>query len=199
MRMKVNLLGNFDYAVLTSPDGFCRSAERSVLWTQTQLKTAEGADKQKQRRAFLESITASFREGDVLFVHGSASRPLNEYLFREDTFNQQKMERIWASFDRICFSGHTHIPGVFLKKMTWEFIYSEECEKGFPIGNEKLICNVGAVGQPRDGDKRACYALFDGERIWLRRVAYDIDATIRKVHAIEELDDFIGDRLREGR
>lgn len=104
-------------------------------------------------------------------------------------------------FDRICFCGHTHIPGVFLERShgQWEFIHGEECERGFPVTGGTVICNVGAVGQPRDDDERACYALFDGVRIWLRRVEYDMEATIRKIYAVRQLDDFLGDRLREGR
>lgn len=59
--------------------------------------------------------------------------------------------------------------------------------------------NVGSVGQPRDGDWRACYVLFDGDTIRFRRVEYDVETTVRKIHAEPELDRVLGDRLREGR
>jgi diadenosine tetraphosphatase ApaH/serine/threonine PP2A family protein phosphatase len=62
-----------------------------------------------------------------------------------------------------------------------------------------VICNVGAVGYPRDGDWRACYVLFDGEVIWFRRVEYDVETTIRKIDAIPMLANHFGDGLREGR
>jgi len=55
------------------------------------------------------------------------------------------------------------------------------------------------VGQPRDGDWRACYVLLDGDTIRFRRVAYDVEATVRKIHAESELDRVLGDRLRQGR
>jgi hypothetical protein len=76
------------------------------------------------------------------------------------------------------------------------------------------LINVGSVGQPRDGDPRACYVILDdgqsaGEdgangsvhspRITYRRVAYDFEKTIQKIYGISELEPFLGDRLRQGR
>lgn len=200
-RMSVVLKGNFDQAVMFTPDGFCLAAQQSVLWTQAQLETAQGIAARKQRENFLAGLAGSNREGNILYVHGSARNPLNEYVFPEDIHNERKMARIGEMFGSLCFAGHTHIPGVFLEreKDKWEFIFPEECARGFPVAGCKLICNVGAVGQPRDDDERACYALFDGDRIWFRRVEYDVEATIRKIYAVPELADFLGDRLRAGR
>ena len=59
--------------------------------------------------------------------------------------------------------------------------------------------NVGSVGQPRDGDWRACYVTVDGWDVTWHRVPYDVDTTVAKIYAIPELDNFLGDRLREGR
>jgi diadenosine tetraphosphatase ApaH/serine/threonine PP2A family protein phosphatase len=201
LEMQMVLLGNFDHAVLFGADGFCETAERSVLWSRAQLDAAKDSPAGRRRAEFLASLPRSHRERDVLYVHGSARNPLNEYVVPEDIYNPRKMERIGAVFDRLCFGGHTHIPGVFLERSRgkWEFLHAEECERGFPVRGRKLICNVGSVGQPRDDDERACYALFDGERISLRRVEYDIEATVRKIYAVPELADFLGDRLREGR
>src|SRR5207245_215152 len=53
--------------------------------------------------------------------------------------------------------------------------------------------------QPRDNDPRDCYVLFDGETIRYRRVAYDFESTIKKIYAVPELENFLGDRLRDGR
>jgi diadenosine tetraphosphatase ApaH/serine/threonine PP2A family protein phosphatase len=137
----------------------------------------------------------------VLYVHGSARNPLNEYVFPEDIYNPRKLERIGAVSGALCFAGHTHIPGVFRQqsRASWEFLHPEECERGLPVRGEKLIVNVGSVGQPRDDDERACYVVFDGERLRFRRVDYDYKTTARKIYAIPELDDIFGDRLREGR
>jgi hypothetical protein len=55
------------------------------------------------------------------------------------------------------------------------------------------------VGQPRDGDPRASYVLLDDQRVYFRRVEYALETTVAKIHAIPELDNFLGDRLRDGR
>lgn len=62
----------------------------------------------------------------------------------------------------------------------------------------KTLINVGSVGQPRDGDWRACYVLLDGPRVTFRGVEYDVDETVRRIHAIPQLDRRLGDRLRTG-
>jgi len=62
-----------------------------------------------------------------------------------------------------------------------------------------MLCNVGSVGQPRDGDWRSCYALFDGAEVRFRRIEYDVETTINKMRAVPELAGFLADRLRLGR
>ena len=61
------------------------------------------------------------------------------------------------------------------------------------------MVNVGSVGQPRDSDRRACYVVLTDEKIAFRRVDYDIEKTVEKIYNIPELDNMLGDRLREGR
>jgi diadenosine tetraphosphatase ApaH/serine/threonine PP2A family protein phosphatase len=107
------------------------------------------------------------------------------------------MERIFALVDRYCFQGHTHIPGIFLESLS--FLSPEEIDLTYELTPEKAVMNVGSVGQPRDGDPRACYVLLDGQTVQYRRVPYDIEQTIAKIYKIPELDNFLGDRLREGR
>jgi diadenosine tetraphosphatase ApaH/serine/threonine PP2A family protein phosphatase len=200
-RMTLALKVNFDQAVLSTPDGFSPIAGRSVLWTQIQLGVEPDATVRRERASFLANLQSSHREGEFLFVHGSARDPLYEYVFPEDVHNEQKMARIGERSGQLCFCGHTHIPGVFVERRPgrWEFIQPEECKRGFPVAGQRIICNVGSVGQPRDGDERACYVSFDGERVWFHRVRYDVETTIRKIRAVPELDDFLGDRLRKGR
>jgi len=62
-----------------------------------------------------------------------------------------------------------------------------------------MVINVGSVGQPRDGDWRSCYLILDDTSVEFRRVEYDINKTVEKIFAIPELDNFLGERLREGR
>ncbi|MGL4550368.1 MAG: metallophosphoesterase family protein [Gemmataceae bacterium] len=111
------------------------------------------------------------------------------------------MQRVFDLMPALCFNGHTHVPGLWIQEgpEAWTFIAPEDCRDGFRLDGRKLICNVGAVGQPRDGDPRACYVLCDGERLWFRRVRYDVETTRRKIHANPQLADYLGDRLREGR
>jgi diadenosine tetraphosphatase ApaH/serine/threonine PP2A family protein phosphatase len=199
---RLTLLGNFDYAVLHGADGFGAAAERSILWTRKILQSGSGdALAPGPWRTWLEALPQAFRDAGALYVHGSPRRPLHEYLFPEEIYNPKKLTAIAAMFDGLCFCGHTHLPGVFLldRPGKWDYLTPDECGSGFTVGGRKLICNVGSVGQPRDQDPRASYVVFDGVRVRFRRVEYDFEATIRKVHAIPEIDNFLGDRLREGR
>jgi len=67
------------------------------------------------------------------------------------------------------------------------------------LGSQKALVNIGSVGQPRDTNPDACYVILDDKRVIFRRVEYDVDATIKKICGIPQLDNFLGDRLREGR
>ena len=133
------------------------------------------------------------------------------------------MERLFQLVDRYCFQGHTHVPGVFTE--SFQFYAPEEIDNEYTLGEGKLMVNVGSVGQPRDGDPRACYVILDDGRpsrngaggdaaserrrsaghgsgpirITYRRLSYDFETTIQKIYAIPELEPFLGDRLRQGR
>jgi diadenosine tetraphosphatase ApaH/serine/threonine PP2A family protein phosphatase len=67
------------------------------------------------------------------------------------------------------------------------------------LTDEKAIINVGSVGQPRDRDPRSSFVIVTDTAIEFVRVPYDVDATVRKVEAIPELDNFLGTRLLDGR
>jgi diadenosine tetraphosphatase ApaH/serine/threonine PP2A family protein phosphatase len=198
----VTLLGNHDQAVLFDPDGFGLFAERAIFWTREQLE-APFPDRvaAARRMEFLLGLRPAYQEGDHLYVHGSPRNPLNEYVFPEDVCNQRKMERIFALVERCCFQGHTHVPGVFREQTPgqWNFLSPEDTDDVHVLGTGKVLVNVGSVGQPRDGNWRACYVLFDGNVVRFRRVEYDIEKTIRKIHDTEGLANWLGDRLRDGR
>jgi diadenosine tetraphosphatase ApaH/serine/threonine PP2A family protein phosphatase len=202
-KCRIVLLGNHDQGAMFDPEGFNPPAERAIFWTRAQLETSsEARTVREERWEFLAERPRTFRENGMLFVHGSARNPLNEYVFPEDIYNHRKMERIFALVERYCFQGHTHVPGIFIEQLpddVYQFHSPEEIESVHPLDNRKTLCNVGSVGQPRDGDWRACYILLDGETIRYRRVEYDVATTIQKIYAIPELENFLGDRLREGR
>ncbi|MBM3981754.1 MAG: metallophosphoesterase [Planctomycetes bacterium] len=195
----VVLIGNHDQAVLFDPDGFGQSAERAIFWTRRVLETSGRSD----LWSYLAERPRTHREDDFLFVHGSARSPTNEYVFPEDIYNQRKMDRIGELIERYCFCGHTHVPGVFVRPDAegepWEFHTPEERHHFWRFDGRKTIVNVGSVGQPRDGDRRACYVTVDGWDVHFHRVEYDWRTTRDKIYAIPDLDNFLGDRLEEGR
>ena len=107
------------------------------------------------------------------------------------------MENLFARCDQYCFQGHTHIPGIFT--INHDFVSPEECDNIYELQSDKLMVNVGSVGQSRDGDPRACYVILHDDHLEFHRVEYDMETTIQKIYAIDGLDRMLGDRLREGR
>jgi predicted phosphodiesterase len=198
MQCDVCLLGNHDQGALFDPEGFNSGAERAIFWTRAQLEESAAQSAQGDRRwEFLGELPRNYQDGELLFVHGSARNPLNEYVFPEDTYNRRKMEKIFALVRRHAFQGHTHVPGVFTEDC--RFYSPEEIHHEYSLANQKTMINVGSVGQPRDGDPRACYVVLEDNSVRFRRVEYRIEETIQKIYAIDELDNFLGDRLRDGR
>src|SRR5262249_33226347 len=100
------ILGNHDHGAMFDPPCFSPVAERPIFWTRAQLEaSAESRQAREKRWEFLAERPRSHREDGYLYVHGSARNPLNEYVFPEDTYNQRKMERIFALVERYCFQG----------------------------------------------------------------------------------------------
>ncbi|GIW94931.1 MAG: phosphoesterase [Pirellulaceae bacterium] len=194
----VIVLGNHDQAALFDPEGFSSGAERAIFWTRRHLETADpDPQRTRSRLEFLCRLPRCHIEHRFLFVHGSARNPLNEYVFPEDIYNARKIEKIFALIPQYCFQGHTHVPGVFTHDS--RFLSPCEIQYHYVLGNEKVMINVGSVGQPRDGDYRASYLILEDNQVWFRRVDYPVEVTVRKIYAIPELDNYLGDRLREGR
>lgn len=191
------ILGNHDLAALFDPEGFSNAAEQAILWTRKQMETGDSPEACFKRLEFLAHLPRTRREGALMFVHGSVRNPVNEYVFPEDVHNHRKMEKLFSMVQRVCFQGHTHVPGVFTSNLMFQ--NPEQLEHQFRIGDEKIMVNAGSVGQPRDGDWRSCYVILEEPWILFRRVEYDVDATIQAIYDQPELDRFLGDRLREGR
>lgn len=195
---KVCLLGNHDQGALFDPEGFNSGAERAIFWTRSQLEKSGGnRDALDQRWDFLGSLPRIHRDDPWLYVHGSARNPVNEYVFPEDIYNKKKMEKLFSLITKGCFQGHTHVPGVFSESC--DFLSPDELGYVYEVADQKFMVNVGSVGQPRDGDNRSCYVVQEDDRITFHRVEYDFDIPANKIYAISDLDNFLGDRIKQGR
>jgi len=197
-RCAVTLMGNHDFAVLYEPYNFNTGAERASYWTRECLENDSDAERRTRRWRFLGSLPVRYRGEGFVAVHASPRRPINEYIFPDDIYtNPAKFVSVFEKFDRLCFVGHTHVPGVFLEGP--DFYSPDEIDGRFELTDEKAIINVGSVGQPRDKNPRSSFVVFDGSVVEFVRVPYEVERTIEKVAAIDALDDFLGNRLREGK
>lgn len=199
MEFEFCVLGNHDSSALFDPEGFNVAAEQAIFWTRAQIECgSDGPEESRRRMEYICKMPRTVEQEPVLYVHGSPRGPTNEYVFPEDTQNPKKMEKLFSLVSHLCFQGHTHVPGIFTEDL--RFIRPADTGTGFPVAREeRYLVNVGSVGQPRDGDSRSCYVIYDGEQIEYRRIEYDIERTIQLIEAEPELDDFLGQRLREGR
>jgi diadenosine tetraphosphatase ApaH/serine/threonine PP2A family protein phosphatase len=168
------LLGNHDAAVIGNLEigSFNFDARKSILWTQSFLN--------KENIAFLKELPTIIELGKYTLVHGSPRFHLWEYLIDVDTAAM--------SFDALrtdfCVMGHSHIPIRFTKN-SGEQVHPSLQEDGEVIHfQHPTIINPGSVGQPRDQDPRAAYAILDRSTdTWIQhRVEYDIPAVQQRIH-----------------
>ena len=198
---KFTILGNHEEAVLTGvPASFTPRARKAIEWTANTLLNdpSEPAAVRLARRKQMEDFKIQARVDGVQYVHGSPRDPTREYVMPRDAIaDKKKLAEIFACLEDYCFCGHTHTPGIFTET---SFTHPSDMFDLYMLGShERVLINVGSVGQPRDGDPRACFITFDGDTIVWRRVEYKVEETCKKIYAIPELDDFLADRLREGR
>jgi predicted phosphodiesterase len=205
-RCQLCLMGNHDFAVVYEPNNFNIGAETAAFWTRQQLESAGPPEARARRWEYLglmpvkHTITSKIeRQGEMIFVHGSPRRPINEYVFPDDVYtNPAKIHSLFERFGKLCFVGHTHVPGVFFD--TPDFYAPDEVDGQYEISeNYKALINVGSVGQPRDRDNRASYAVVEEDVVTFVRVKYDVDSVVKKMRAVRELDEYLASRLREGR
>ena len=197
-RSRATLMGNHDFAVLFEPFNFNAGAETACFWTRRQFEGDPDAERKARRWKFLGGLPVRIRTPDFIAVHASPRRPVNEYIFPDDIYtNPGKFVSIFERFNRLCFVGHTHVPGVFLEGP--DFYSPDELDFKYELTDEKAIVNVGSVGQPRDRDPRSSFVIVTDTFVEFVRIAYDVQTTVRKVEQIGELDNFLGTRLIDGR
>lgn len=197
-RCRASLMGNHDFAVFYEPFNFNQGAETACYWTRKCFEEDTDIARRANRWKFLGNLPVRIRTNDFLAVHASPRRPINEYIFPDDIYtNPSKFVSIFERFEKLCFVGHTHVPGVFLEGP--DFYSPDELEFKFDRTDEKAIINVGSVGQPRDRDPRSSFVIVSETAIEFVRLEYDVETTVKKVEAISELDNFLGSRLLDGR
>lgn len=167
--------GNHDEAITTeTPTNFKISAKRAIDWTRRQLCSDE--------LSYLDSLPEVVRtevDGlDIFLVHGSPNNPLNQYVYKNE-IRSQTIDAWFSSKPDLLILGHTH-----------RQFYTN-------VAGVKIV-NPGSVGQPRDGNREAAFAILDTENcsIELRRTDYDVEKTAERTRAV--LPRELGDRLVEG-
>ena len=181
--------GNHDHAVagLLGLDWFNPHARAAAEWTRERLDD--------DHRAYLGGLPLVVEVGDATLVHASPDRPDEwEYLVTA----QDGFDAFSAFATRLCFIGHSHLPGAWSLGSTGPEHLSGPVDLEFVRGR-RYIVNVGSVGQPRDRDPRAAYAIWDAEAgtVAIRRVVYDLEAARQKI-LDGGLPRFLADRLEWG-
>ena len=193
LRRTIIIRGNHDKVCSGLEDGemFNRVALESAKWTQQTLHP--------RHRTWLASLPQGPLEVDGLFLisHGT---PLDEDAY---IFGELEALNIFRCFElRVCFFGHSHFPVIF--RLDAEALTTHIPQDGsFRLrlnGEARYLINPGSIGQPRDGDNRASFAIFDSEKktIAIHRVGYNLERAQRKIREAG-LPGLLADRLALGR
>ncbi|MBI1797159.1 MAG: metallophosphoesterase family protein [Candidatus Eisenbacteria bacterium] len=182
------VVGNHDLAAIGKLrlTYFNSNAAAAALWTETALTPAN--------RAYLEALPYSVRWRDTLLVHASPAEPENWHYVLSPVEARAEMD---AYEESVCFIGHSHYPGVF-DRYDERVRYTRTPEIRIERGHRYLV-NVASVGQPRDGDPRAGYLLYDDMERVLRhvRLEYDLAGAMKRI-IDAGLPRFLAERLQWG-
>jgi diadenosine tetraphosphatase ApaH/serine/threonine PP2A family protein phosphatase len=175
-----------DASGMHSLDAMNPVAAAALEWTREQLSD--------EQRVWLSRLRLVRQVSDFTVVHSTLDQPTN---WNYVTNRFDAMANFTYQFTQLCFHGHTHVPRVYVKNSKVQEVPADSVaiEDG-----SKYFINIGSVGQPRDGDWRACYMILDSEAKMLvfRRVEYDIAKTQEKIRAAG-LPEMLAERLVEGR
>jgi len=185
----VCVAGNHDWASIDLfPDSYFNPfAKEAIAWTKRNLDA--------QEKIYLESLKLTFKNQDLTLVHGTLDSP-ESFDYMTDEFTAGKSFGLLEN--NVCFVGHSHIPGIFIKNKDDRIHYLENLQSDIKEGN-KYIINVGSVGQPRDGNPDAAFSIYDAAKkeVQIKRVGYDMKAAREKIISFG-LPRFLGDRLLMG-
>jgi len=179
--------GNHDWAAIGKVDisDFNPDAADACRWTGEQL-SAEDVN-------YLESLPLTSTRGDFTIAHGSPREPIWEYVLS----TQIARDNLPFFQTRYSLIGHSHVPLLF--EHVGETCLLKELPTALRLGENRLIINPGGVGQPRDGDPRAAYAIYDesDKVIYHYRIPYDIAGTQERM-VRNGLSTFLVMRLSHG-
>jgi predicted phosphodiesterase len=186
-----SIRGNHDRVIsgLDDPVHFNAAARKAVDWTREHLP-----ESYLQRLAELQVGPLEITETAWL-VHGSA-RDEDEYVVTQ----HDAVVNLAISTPSITFFGHTHEPGVFTRNLRWVPSYEADGSARLHIPGDKVLVNPGSVGQPRDGDARASFLIWDDEQSVLEfyRAEYPLETTQARMRSVQ-LPEFLITRLAFGR
>lgn len=182
--------GNHDWGAAGRMDleYFNDDAKTAILWTRGVLSRSE--------LDYLASFELVYERGSFTLVHGSLEAP-EEFPYIFDSGDAYVTSQI--SNTRLCFVGHSHVPAIFCSKGSKKMELTRSGRVKVASG-KRYVINIGSIGQPRDGDPRASYAIYDTDEntVEIRRVAYYIDRAREKILQAG-LPSFLANRLLEGR
>lgn len=185
------LRGNHDDAVGNASVTMNPTAAMALEWTRRQL----GSD----TRAFLAALPLKARDGECLFVHADASAPSDWNYVLDASDAGQHLD---ACETRVSFCGHVHKPALYCSAVGGKIThFCPVAATPVPLLQQRRwLAVMGAVGQPRDGNPCAAFALYDTENAELRflRAAYDVETAAGKIRAAG-LPLSLAERLFEGR
>lgn len=194
-RCSLILMGNHEHAILYGAEQFTPLAQVAIDWTARVMRDPETLD-------FISSLGCEYDRDNCKYVHGSIRDPLMDYVREADSpwvfFKLVKtLQDDFKNFN-ICFVGHNH--RAFLGTEVG-YIFPHDSGPApmvkFHIGTQKAYVSVGSVGQPRDGDWRSSWLMFDGQDVEYHRVEYDREKTIGLILR-SGLPKFLAERLRMG-
>jgi diadenosine tetraphosphatase ApaH/serine/threonine PP2A family protein phosphatase len=186
-------IGNHDAAVLGQLDiaYFNNFARAAIEWTRDNLRPADFD--------YLRSLPLVIKKDLYTVVHGTLHLP-DQFGYVISPVEARESLQLQETF--LCFVGHSHVPAIYLlrdgQERSLDRVYQSEAEVVVD-GYSRVLMNVGSVGQPRDEDPRAAYAIYDTETktASIRRVEYDIAAVQAKIRRAG-LPEMLANRLEIG-
>jgi diadenosine tetraphosphatase ApaH/serine/threonine PP2A family protein phosphatase len=183
--------GNHDSAVSTPSESMNAEAQAAIEWTRGRLSATQ--------RHFLAELPLTLQEDDRLYVHSEASSPAR-WRYVQSTADAGRS--LMATAAHVTFCGHIHRPALYSISVTGKmtsFVPTSGVTVQLLQGRRWLTV-VGSVGQPRDGDPAASFAMFDttSREITYCRVPYDVDAAAMRIRE-NGLPIWLADRLSVGR